>query len=563
MHYKNLVELHRRQSQELGPRPALRFKRQGLYHDLTWNEYRDAALACAAALVEAGIHPGDRIGLLAENSIEWLISDMAILTAGAINVAPHASLTTRQVLFQFKNAGVRWLFASSLEQLAKVEPILDNLPEVCGAVLFDGHLEGRHSSVDKALSWDSFLASGRRALPGLRSELARREESLDADSLATIMYTSGTTGDPKGVMLTHGNLLSNAEACSQVCSFPPGSVAFNWLPLSHIYARLVDHYQTTYIGAILCLAPCPDTLVEELAQVRPTHMASVPRFYEKLLAAVRGEDPEATHKKLRDVFGPQIVWLSSGGAPLPLAIAESYLAAGLPLFEGYGLTESSPVISFNRPGQNKPGTVGPPIPGVEIAVAPDGEILTRGPHVMKGYWNNPGATKEVFIDGWLHTGDMGEIDGDGFLKITGRKKEIMVLSNGRKVVPSFLEGLILADECFDQVVICGEGRHFLTALIVPHWPNLRRALQEKIPGLNHVSEEDLARHPAVSLFLQERIEAAMRDVSVWERVRKFIVLPRPFTVADEELTVSLKLRRKFILARYADRLEALYRDERV
>jgi len=563
MPYKNLVELHRRQSQELGTRPALRFKRRGLYHDLTWNEYRDVALACAAALVDAGVRPGDRIGLLAENSIEWLISDMAILTAGAVNVSPHASLTTRQVLFQFQNAGVRWLFVSSADQLAKVEPILRDLPEVRGVVLFDDRSGSLPPGKKEVLTWDSFLARGGRALPKLGGELARREENLDGDSLATIMYTSGTTGDPKGVMLTHGNLLSNAESCSQVCSFPPGSVALNWLPFSHIYARLVDHYQTTYIGAILCLAPCADTLVEELLQVRPTHMASVPRFYEKLLNAVMGQGPEDTHKRLRDVFGPQIVWLSSGGAPLPVAIAETYLTAGLPLYEGYGLTESSPVISFNRPGQNKPGTVGPPIPGVEVAIAPDGGILTRGPHVMKGYWNDPQATQEVLINGWLHTGDMGEIDGGGFLKITGRKKELMVLSNGRKVVPSYLEGLILSDECIDQVVICGEGRHFLTALIVPHWPNLRRALEVKRICLNPQDEEVLAKQPAVYAVLEERIEAAMRDVSVWERVRKCIVLPRPFTVADEELTVSLKPRRKFILAKYADRLEGLYRDSHV
>jgi long-chain acyl-CoA synthetase len=558
MRYKNLVELHRRQSQELGPQPALRFKRQSRYQDLTWNEYRDAALAGAAALVDAGIQPGDRVGLLAENCVEWLISDMAMLTAGAVNVAPHASLTARQVLFQFQNAGVRWLFVSSAAQLAKVQAIRSDLPEVRGVVVLDNQLGDWPPGNLEVLSWDSFLARGRRALPGIRGNLARREESLDAGSLATIMYTSGTTGDPKGVMLTHGNLLSNALACSQVCSFPPGSVALNWLPFSHIYARLVDHYQTATMGAILCLAPSADSLVEELAQVRPTHMASVPRFYEKLLTAVPAESRDETSKRLRDVFGPQIVWLSSGGAPLPLSIAETYLAAGLPLYEGYGLTESSPVISFNRPGQNKPGTVGPPIPGALVAIAPDGEILTRGPQVMKGYWNDPKATQEVLIDGWLHTGDLGEIDHDGFLKITGRKKELMVLSNGRKVVPSYLEGLILADECIDQAVVCGEGRHFLTALIVPHWPNLRRAMQARHAGLNDQPEEALAKNPAIYAVLNERIEAAMRDVSIWERVRKFIVLPRPFTLAEEELTVSLKVRRRFILAKYADQLEALY-----
>jgi long-chain acyl-CoA synthetase len=260
------------------------------------------------------------------------------------------------------------------------------------------------------------------------------------------------------------------------------------------------------------------------------------------------------------MFGPRIDWLGSGGAPLPPAIAETFREAGLLVLQGYGLTESSPVISFNRKGHFKLETVGELLPGVEVKIAPDGEVLTRGPHVMKGYWNDPQATAETIRDGWLHTGDLGQLDPDGFLSITGRKKELLVLSNGKKVVPTFLEGMLLADECIDQAVIYGEGRNFLTALIVPHWDNLRRALRGAEAELDHQGEESLTRHPAVQGLLRRRMDAALADVSSWEQVKKFVVLPRPFSVEGDELTVSLKLRRKVIFDKYRDRLEPLYRE---
>jgi long-chain acyl-CoA synthetase len=561
MNYRNLTELHRRQAERLGPRPALRYKRYGLYHDLTWDQYRAEALACGAALVEAGIQPGDRVGLLSENCIEWLIADMGLLAAAAINVPPHAPLTARQVHFQLADAGVRWLFMSNREQLEKIQQIRRELPMLQGVVVFDSQAVDRDASVStNILSWTRFLYRGRQSLPRVAAELARREAALGSDDLATIMYTSGTTGNPKGVMLSHGNLISNA--CASLATSPtlPGDVVLNWLPFSHIYARLCDHYQSLASGALVCLAVSQDTLIENLEEVQPTHFASVPRFYEKVLTAVASSDPAKTSRRLRDIFGPRIRRLSSGGAPLPLPIAEAYQVAGLPMYQGYGLTESSPVISFNREGHNKPATVGLPLPGIEVKIAPDGEILTRGPHVMKGYWNNPQATAEAVRDGWLYTGDLGQIDADGYLSITGRKKELLVLSNGKKVVPSYLEGLLLSDECIDQAAIGGEGRNFLTALVVPHWDNVRRALRAEGVDTDNEAAEKLAQHPAVGALLRKHIDAALKDVSSSEQVRKFIILPNPFTVAADELTVSLKLRRNVVLAKHRAQLEALYRE---
>jgi long-chain acyl-CoA synthetase len=552
---RNLPALFRRQAERLGPRPALRFRRHGLYQDLSWHDYHEQALACAAALVDVGIRPGDRVGLLSENRVEWLLADMGILAAGAVNVPPHAPLTAQQVHYQFADAGVGWLFLATREQLAKLHGARRGLPGLRGVVLFD------RSAGGDALSWQGFLQGGRQALDRHAAELARREAALGLDDLATIMYTSGTTGNPKGVMLTHGNLLSNAAACAEAAPRGPEALLLNWLPFSHIYARTVDHYLGLVAGVTMALACSPETLVADLDEIKPTHLSSVPRFYEKLLDSLATPDAEALGRRLRAVFGPRMDWLGSGGAPLPAAVAEAYHRAGLLLLQGYGLTESSPVISFNRKTCYRLQTVGQAVPGVEIKIAPDGEVLTRGPHVMKGYWNNPQATAEAIQDGWLRTGDLGRLDAEGFLTITGRKKELLVLSNGKKVVPTFLEGLMQADPCIDQVVVCGEGRHFLTALVVPHWDNLRAALAAS--GVADVQQpaETLARQPAVRAFLEQRIDTALAEVSNWEQVRKIVVLPRPFSVADEELTVSLKLRRKAVLARHREALEALYREE--
>jgi long-chain acyl-CoA synthetase len=555
MTYRNLSEMHRRQAERLGRLTAIRYKKHGLYHDVTWEQYRADTLACAAALVDVGVRPGDRVGLLGENRVEWLVADMGLLAAAAVNVPPHAPLTARQVHFQLADAGVSWMFVSTAAQLAKVRQVRGELPALRGVVVFDADAAG-----DDCVSWRAFLQRGRRALPRVADELARREAALGPDDLATIMYTSGTTGNPKGVMLTHGNLLSNTLSSLESSAVEADDVVLCWLPFSHIYARTVDHYENIAAGVPLCLAESADTLVQNLAEIQPTRMCGVPRFYEKVLAAVSTADKEETGRRLRNVFGPRIRWLSAGGAPLPVPIADAYTAAGLRILQGYGLTESSPVISFNRHDANKLGTVGQAIPGVEIKIAPDGEVLTRGPHVMKGYWNNPEATRDTIRDGWLYTGDLGSLDADGFLSITGRKKELMVLSNGKKVVPSYLEGLILADECVDQVVVCGEGRNYLTALLVPNWSNLRRALREAGTPVDGEPEEALARRPDVRAFYQRRIDAALADVSGYEQVKKLAILPQPFTVAGEELTVSLKLRRNVVVKKYASQLDGLYRE---
>jgi long-chain acyl-CoA synthetase len=554
MNYRNLAELHQAQAERLGPRTALRYKRNGLWHEVSWEKYRADALACAAALIEVGVQPGDRVGLLSENRVEWLIADMGILAAAAVNVPPHSPLTARQVHFQLAETETRWVFVSNREQLDKIKQVRGELPALRGIVAFDSGCE------PDAISWTTFLQKGRQALPRVAAEQARRQAQLGPDDLATIMYTSGTTGNPKGVMLTHGNLLSNTRGCLEASPHEPNSVLLSWLPYSHIYARTSDHYLSLAGGTTICLAESPELVVQNIAETAPTHLTAVPRFYEKVLAAVNTGDPDATKKRLRFLFGPRLDWLSSGGAPLARPFAEAFDKAGLLLFQGYGLTESSPVITFNRKTANKIGTVGKPIPGVEVKIAPDGEVLTRGPHVMKGYWKNPGATAEAIRDGWLHTGDLGSLDEEGYLSITGRKKELLVLSNGKKVVPSFIEGLLTANDYIDQALVCGEGRPFLTALIVPKWDNVVKGLKVRGVALESESKEALSRHPAVRDLLQKQIEAALVDVSNWERVKDFVVMAEPFSIATGELTVSLKLRRNVVLAKYEALIERMYKD---
>ena len=361
-------------------------------------------------------------------------------------------------------------------------------------------------------------------------------------------------------MLTHGNLLSNVLAALAVMPLRPDDLVLNWLPFTHIYARTVDHYLCMASCTPVALAESADALVQNLEEVKPTHFASVPRFYEKVLTSASTGDPAETARRLRRVFGPRIDWMSSGGAPLPPAIARTYHAAGLLLLQGYGLTETSPIISFNTKDHYKVETVGRPLPGVEVRIAPDGEVLTRGPHVMKGYWNDPATTAATIRDGWLHTGDLGELDADGFLRITGRKKDLLVLSNGKKVAPSCVEGLLLADPCIDQAVVCGEGRNYLSALLVPAWDNVRGALQRE--GVELASgPEEWAKRPEVRGLLERRVRTALADLCSAEQVKKFLILPAPFSVAADELTVSLKLRRGVVVKRYAGRIEEMYRED--
>ncbi len=554
----SLPDLHRSASERLGCKTALRYKRHGVYHDLNWHDYREQADAAAAGLLELGIQPGDRIVILSENRYEWFVADHATLSTAAVNVPLHAPLAPKQVAFQVGHSESRGVLVSGQAQADKVFEVLDELPNVEFLISFDP-IEPPVSPVTiKLLTFDGLKQRGRVAGAAAIKEIARRENGLTSDDLATIIYTSGTTGNPKGVMLTHGNLLSNAKATGEVSYIQRDDVLLSWLPYSHIYARTIDHYLTTIGGITVVLAESIETVVDNLREVRPTWLTAVPRFYEKVWASVEHLADDDRETALRDLVGPQMKQLTSGGAPLPRHVCERFFDAGIPLLEGYGLTESSPVISFNNRESYRIGTVGKPIGGVEVKIADDGEILTRGPHVMKGYWKNPQATAETIIDGWLYTGDVGKLDEDGFLTITDRKKDLFVTSAGKNIAPAELEHLLTSDEYIDQAIAYGDGRQFVSALVVPNFPLLDAKLDELNCKLE--IEDECVRNADILDFYQDRVDQIMQAVSNPERVKRILLLARPFQVEDGELTATLKVRRGHIVEKYESLLAGLYDD---
>lgn len=521
---------------------------------LEWNEYRERADHLACGLIGLSVSFGERIAILAENSLEWLVTDQAIWSAGAVSVPLHTSLSAEQVAWQLRHSSASWCVVSSQAQLQKVLEFHEELPELNGLILIEEPFQQeQEEETFKRISWNALLEQGRAKQKESQPELAAREQQLTPKSLATIIYTSGTTGDPKGVMLSHGNLVSNAINRQAVAKYTADDIKLSWLPYSHAYARTVDCLMSAYVGMTVILARNPKTLREDLKLARPTWMTGVPRFYEKIWRELKGSSSEQRTKQLHEIFGDRIRCVSCGGAAINPEIVDWFWESGLPLLQGYGLTETSPVMTLNTFEANRTGTVGRAIPGVEIKITEDGEVLTRGPQVMQGYWNNPEATSEVLKAGWFHTGDAGELDAEGYLSITGRKKELIVTSQGKNIAPIPLEQLLASDEAIQQAVVEGEGRPFLSAVLVPDFEYFQKTLGA-IPPV----EEDFWNESEVLELLTERIDRLMSSVSTPEKIRRFLVLTGPFTVERQELTPSLKVRRTRILQKYAPNLEELY-----
>jgi long-chain acyl-CoA synthetase len=548
--------MHRRIADRLGPRPALRFKREGHYHDVSWTDYGCQVDRAAMGLIGLGVKPGDRVGLLAENSVDWLVADLAILSTGAVDVPLHAPLMPNQVAYQLGHSGARGVVVSNQAQADKVLAVRDELPALEWVISFARvDCGGRICHI----TWDGLKhAAHRKAGDGL-AEVRLRQDALTRDDLATIIYTSGTTGNPKGVMLTHGNLLANAEGMAALAGLKSDDILLSWLPYSHIYARSVDHYLSILGGGTICLAESIEALVANLAETQPTWLTAVPRFYEKVWARVEHLEPATRAAQLRAIFGPRIRQLSSGGAPLPRPVFDGFNAAGVPLLEGYGLTETSSAVSFNRLDHSRPGTVGPALPGTEVKIAADGEILTRGPCVMKGYWNDPAATAAAIdADGWLHTGDVGSLDADQFLTITDRKKDLIITSGGKNIAPSQLERLLTSDPYVDQAVVYGDRKPFVTALIVLNMDRLAAEYEALGITMPSASDDDIIQCDSLYRFMEARVERIMEAVSHPERVRAFFLLARPFQLEAGELTATLKVRRGHIIEKYGRHLDALY-----
>jgi long-chain acyl-CoA synthetase len=546
--------MHRATCARLGTLPALRFKRDGVWHHLTWDDYRREADLAAAGLIELGVAPGDRVATLSENRPEFLVADHAVMSVGAVPVPFYPTSAPAQIQFLLEHSGACGLFVSGAAQLAKVRPLLASLPALRFIVSFDAVEAAPGVPVR---SWDALRHMGRQAGARAMDEVLHRESALDRDTLAALIYTSGTTGVPKGAMLTHGSFLFTTSAVAGVLRYNCSHVMVSWLPYCHVFARCVDHYSTTRMGMTLALAESPLTVMQTVAEIEPHYLTCVPRPLEKAWAQISLVPPEQRQREAKSIFGRRLDYLTSGGAPLPPVVGKSLCDVGVPIREGYGMTETSSIIAITPRESWRTGTVGPAIPGIEVRIAPDGEVLTRGPHLMKGYWRNPAATAEALVDGWLHTGDLGSIGDDGFLSITGRKKDLIITAGGENIAPVALEALLINDPFIEQAVAYGDHRPFVSAIIVPKLDRLAEAAREA--GVALPKEGDVICDARLVAWFQHRVDALMAAVSQPERVKKIVLLNRALSLDREELTSTLKIRRSAIVEHYQMELDALYR----
>jgi long-chain acyl-CoA synthetase len=597
----NFGTLHRMffaRAEDLGDAAMVMEGKSGEYRPISWNSMAEEVREAASGLLSLGVAKGDRVAIMAYNSPQWLVADIAIMAVGAITVPIYhtsSEATTARILGK---SGARVAFVArsdKAEMLVSCSALLETIISLDPIGVDDAGA--------CAMDYNALKVKGRQHLEDSgRNDLEERMGSTGAGDVATIIYTSGTTGDPKGVMLTHANILSDAEAGLMAQPVGPEDIHLSFLPLSHVLERTVGQFLMIMAGTTIAYATSILRVADNIPDVRPTVMVAVPRFFEKLHTKVldalgeapairqkifhwgmgvgrrrngmmmKGQKPgpvlESQYKvadhlvfsKLKDKLGGRLRFFVSGGAPLAPEIIEFFMAAGIQIMEGYGLTESSPVVSVNPLGALRPGTVGKPLFGVEVKVAEDGELLVKGPIVMKGYYRDEEATAEVIRDGWLYTGDLAEIE-DGYIRITGRKKDILITSGGKNVSPAVIENLIVEDDLIAQVMVYGDNRNYLTALVVPNYERAA-AMAERI-GLGDLPEEErapvkLAANKQFHDILMKRIEEHTVDLASYERVKKIFLLDRELTEADGELTPTMKVKRNIVSKKFAQQLDALY-----
>jgi long-chain acyl-CoA synthetase len=550
----------------------------------------------ALALEALEIGDGDRIAIVSESRPEWLQVDLAILALGAVTVPVYPTLGARQVCSILQDATPRLVFVSGAEQVAKLQSVRHEIPSVEAIVAFDPVPDPPPST----LQLDELVRRGHARIVaewGIARHFHERARTVRPEQLATIIYTSGTTGEPKGVMLSHRNLVSNLIASHSIVPVESEDTALSYLPLSHAFERLVS-YVCLWQGVTIIYAESMDTVGRDLPIVRPTVMTGVPRVYEKFQARIleggrslpmprralfnwgvsvamakgRAEarggrasgvlaleaaiGERLVFGKIRERVGGRLRLLVSGSAPLPAAVAEFFHGIGLPITEGYGLTETAPVLTANPTGAARLGTVGTAVPGVEIKIAEDGEILARGPNVMIGYYNKPEATADVLRDGWFHTGDVGTLDADGYLTITDRKKDLIVTSGGKKIAPQPIEAMLRRNPLVSEAVVLGDRRKFASALIVPDFAVLERRLRDL--GRESADRETLVQRSDVIALYQEIVDALNQELSSFERIKKIRLLPREFTIASGELTPTMKVKRRAVEDNWKAEIDSLY-----
>ncbi|MEZ4586009.1 MAG: long-chain fatty acid--CoA ligase [Gemmatimonadales bacterium] len=579
-----------------GQRTALlRFRRDGRWHPIAAAELHERVRAASLGLSEIGVGRGERVALLSENRPEWAIADYACLTAGIVNVPIYPTLTAKQIEYLLRDSGSRAIFVSTRAQLDKINEVRGQLPDLGWVIGFDADLDG-----EGLIPLEVVEARG-RAAADRHPDWKERALAIPPDSLATIIYTSGTTGEPKGVMLSHGNVASNVVAGTAVLPLSGDDETLSLLPLSHIFERMTGHFSMLHNGVTINYAESIESVPRDLVETRPTIVPAVPRLFEKIYAKaletamagspiarriflwakrvgadwatrrLAGEGiplglrirhrlaDELVFAKIRGRVGGRLKFFISGGAPLNAEIARFFYGAGLPILEGYGLTETSPVVAVNTPSALRIGTVGRPVPGVEVRIGEDGEVLVRGPNVMQGYYKKPDATAEAIdSDGWFHTGDVGEIDPDGFLRITDRIKDLIATAGGKKIAPQPIEDQLRHNPFIANAVMLGDRRKFPILLIAPDFERL--AEWAKGQGLDLSTREELAASPEVARHLEAEAKKHFRDLAKFEVPKRFLVVPREFSIETGELTPKLSVRRRVVEQHYRDQIDAIYRD---
>jgi len=576
--------------------PAQKFKRGGTWNTLTWREVGDVVREVAAGLLALGRRPGDAVGILSTSRAEWVQADFAIFSAGCVTIPIYPTYPPDLIEYLVNDAGVKTLIVEDPTQLAKVLEVQGKMDGLEQIVVMQGY-EGEASP--RIMTWDELRRRGRDNLERLKSDLAGRVAEVRPEDIATIVYTSGTTGPPKGVVQTHGNHMGTLESAAKMDTITSGDTHLLFLPLAHSFARL-ESFLGVHRGLTTAFAENIDKLRDNLPEVKPDFICSVPRVFEKVYAGVIAKAEAGSpikkkifhwavgvgrevsrlqqarkpvpaglafkyrlaHKlvfsKLHEALGGRLRFAVSGGAPLSKEIAEFFHAAGILILEGYGLTETCPSLTFNRLEHFKFGSVGQAQPGIEIKIAPDGEILGRGPNIAKGYFKKPEATAEVFLaDGWFATGDIGRIDEDGFLYITDRKKDLIVTAGGMNIAPQNIENLLKGDPFISQAMVHGDKRPYPVAIITLNPEELAKFAKEQ--GILNTEPAALAKHPKVVERVSRIVEARNAELQSYAKVKKFAILPADFTVENGLLTPTLKVKRRIITDKHRELLDSLYR----
>jgi long-chain acyl-CoA synthetase len=563
------------------------YREGGQWLPLSSADLRRSVAGTAHALQQSGIHKGDRVAILGENRPEWSIADFAILLLGAVTVPVYSTLTPEQTAYTLRDSGACMVFVSTEVQLRKLQTILPQTQIKTIAVM--DHIQIPSEVTANCVLMDEFMKQGPLVLDPQTESFAR---SIQPDDLATIIYTSGTTGVSKGAMLTHGNMASNITCSLLGFDMHPGEVSISFLPLSHVTARHVD-FSMLYHGVTLAYCPFIENLPGTLLEVRPTVCVSVPRVYEKIYAKTEmtargfpkrsiyrwalsvgrankrailgGQIPtsfrwklanQLVFSKIREGLGGRVKTFISGGAPLGRELAEWFATVGIRIHEGYGLTETSPVIAVNTPVNHRIGTVGKILPNLEVRIAEDGEILVRGPSVFKGYWNRPEETQNAFEDGWFKTGDIGKIDADGYLSVTDRKKELIKTSGGKFIAPQPIENSLKLNPLISTAVVLGDKRKFAFVLVSPNFP-----LLEDWASTNNVtfsSRVELVSNPKVQTLYEGIVEEVNQNLARFEKLKRVLLVPDEFTANNGALTPTMKLRRRVIEERYRTQIDELY-----